>query len=190
MQILITRFAFICLIIIVLMSGYISEILSCQLRRFIIENIVFRHIVMVIMIFVFIMLEGGWSFNYDLDATSNNNWASGNVLDTMLISIGIYAIFIISAKSRLIPNLLFYGLIFIVYMINAHVNYLNSRNMISKDVQDIVSNVSLGLFGCAGIVLAYGFVDYVLYQRAEYKKKFNWVTFMLGVSKCAHIPAS
>jgi hypothetical protein len=189
MQYFFSRFAFVFLIFSVVISGYISEILSCQMRKFIYENIYFRHLIAILMIFVFIMLEGGWSLNPELDKLegANNNWSSGNVIDTMLVAFGIYIVFVISAKSRLIPNLIFYGIVLSIYLINTHVNFLWDRKLIDEDAKDKILLTTEILFVIAILVLLYGFIDYVIYQKAEYGKKFKWDLFLLGTSRCKHI---
>jgi hypothetical protein len=135
------------------------------------------------------MLEGGWSLNPELDKLegANNNWSSGNVIDTMLVAFGIYIVFVISAKSRLIPNLIFYGIVLSIYLINTHVNFLWDRKLIDEDAKDKILLTTEILFVIAILVLLFGFIDYVIYQKAEYGKKFKWDLFLLGTSRCKHI---
>ena len=189
MEYFLSRFAFVFIIFAVLVGGLINEIMSCQMQKFVRENKYFRHVLAILIIFVFIMMEGGWSLNPNLDKLGNasNNWASGNILDTLLISIGIYVIFIMSAKSRLIPNLLFYALLFIIYIVNTHVNFLYDRKQIDEETKNRILVFSKILFAIAIVILVYGFIDYVIYQKAEYGRKFQWDKFLLGVSKCKHV---
>ena len=157
MQYFLSRFAFVFLIFSVLISGYISEILSCQMRKFIFENKYFRHFIAILMIFVFIMLEGGWSLDPELDklGSGNNNWSSGNAIDTMLVAFGIYVVFVVSAKSRLLPNLIFYGMVLAIYLINTHVNFLADRQLIEEETKDRILFASKILFIIALLILLY-----------------------------------
>ena len=128
-----SRISFIFLVYIVITSGYINELLSCQMRGFLKKSLFSRHVKANILIFALIMFEVGWSLKHgDEVLDSNNNWSSGNVRDTLLIATGLYFIFIISSKSRLLPNMVFFGLMFIVYFINTDRAYKMQNNKIDK----------------------------------------------------------
>ena len=179
-----SRFAFIFLIYSIISSGYISEVLSCQMQYFMTHSKFARHILGIIMILVFIMLEGGWSFNPENDDNTLNNWSSGNIIDTIIIAIGIYVIFLISSKSQLIPNIIFYSLTFILYAINTHRSYLLVRGKISKELNEKIINLEIVLLILCICILIYGFVDYIFYQKNMYGSKFDWSVFILGTSQC------
>jgi len=182
-----SRFAFIFLIYVVISSGYISQILSCQMQNFLTNNFIGRHIIGIVMVFVFIMLEGGWSLQKKDDKESENNWSTGNVIDSLIISIGIYVIFLISSKSQLIPNIIFYVLLFILYAINTQRSFWLSRNKITEDTNTNIIHVEIGLFITILGTLCYGFIDYILYQKQNYKNNFSWSTFILGKTKCSSV---
>jgi hypothetical protein len=182
-----SRFAFIFLIYSIISSGYISEVLSCQMQHFMTHNKFARHILGIIMIIVFIMMEGGWSFDKKEDEDHSNDWSSGNVLTTFVIAIGIYMIFLISSKSQLVPNILFFSLTFILYVINTQRSYWLVREKISKELNEHIVNLEIVLLITCICILVYGFVDYVSYQRRSYGPKFDWALFFLGTSQCASL---
>lgn len=187
MELFLSRFAFIFLIYAVVSSGYINEILSCQMREFLRASRFFRHIIGVLMVFVFIMLEGGWSLNPNQDEMAPNNWSSGQVFHTLLISIGIYGVFLVSSKSQITPNMVFFLLVLIIYFMNTYRNYLKARNELTEDQNRAILRTTQALFVLTLVVLFYGFYDYVLYQRREYGPAFKWDLFLFGTPKCSHL---
>jgi hypothetical protein len=186
-DVFLSRFAFIFLIYAVVTSGYINEILSCQMQHQLATSKYFRHILGVLLVFSFVMLEGGWSFDAATDELADNNWSSGHVLHTLVMAVAVYAVFIVSSKSRLVPNLIFFGLVLALYLVNTQRRYYKERNMITDEQDARLIAVSKALFVVAVAVLAYGFVDYVVYQKGEYGAAFRWSTFLLGASKCAGV---
>jgi len=182
-----SRFAFIFLIYAVVTSGYINEILSCQMRRFLRDSRWFRHVIGICMVFVFIMLEGGWSFNPDQDNLAETNWSSGNVFHTLAFSIGIYGLFLTSSKSRLTFNLVFFSMVLVIYFVNTYRNYLYDRKQITEDQNKTLLDGTKIVFFLTLVILAYGLYDYAIYQRREHPNDFKWDIFFLGSYKCKSI---
>lgn len=183
----ISRFAFIFLIYALITSGYISEVLSCQMRHFLMTSAYARHIFAVIMIFAFIMFEGGWDFDVEENEKAPTNWASGNTLHTLAIAIIVYIVFLLSSKAKLIPNLLFFSLLFILYFVNTYRDYLMKRERINAETNDKILFAETVLSICCIIILVYGFIEYYFYQRNEYAEKFDMQAFLLGVRHCDSI---
>lgn len=181
----ISQVAFIFLIFVVVSSGYVSDVLSCQMQNLLKTNLYARHIIGVIMIFVFIMLEGGWDFDKKRQDKSPTDWASGNTINTFVYAIGIYLLFLISSKSQLIPNLVFFSLVFILYFVNTYRAYMYDRQEITEKTNEQILYIEYGLLSAAAIVLVYSFSDYVVYQRKMRGSGFKWHKFLAGVSECA-----
>jgi hypothetical protein len=136
------------------------------------------------MVFAFIMFEGGWDFNSKREHAEPNNWLSGNTLHTLAFACLLYFVFFISSKSQLIPNLLFYGVILAIYIINTYREYILARKEITKDRNEYILQVERALLWVAGGVLVYGLLQYVRYQMKQRGGKFNWITFFVGVPQC------
>jgi hypothetical protein len=179
-----SRFAFIFLIFIVVVTGFISEILSCQMRKFLSESKFIHYILGIIMVFGLIMFEGGWSFDPEDDTKANTNWSSGNVLHTIIFALCIFLVFYISSKSQLGPNIIFYTLVLVIYGMNTQMNYWIDRQMITPELEEKIYMSSKVLFIICIIVLIYGFLDYIFYQRHQYGSDFRWDLFLIGTRKC------
>lgn len=180
----VSRFAFIFLIFVLITSGFIKEILSCQLREFIKKSILIKHLMTIIVIFAFIMLEGGWDFNKSREDKFFNNWASGNTIHSLIIAIFIYFIFLISSKSQLIPNILFFTILCIIYIINTYRDYIYKRNEITETTNNNIIICEQILTFLSIIILIYGFIDYYNYQRKQYPDDFSYHKFLLVTKKC------
>lgn len=182
----VSRFAFIFLIYALVTSGYISEILSCQMRTFIQNKWYARHILAVILVFAFIMFEGGWDFDKDRENQESNNWASGNTLHSLVISFIIYLIFLISSKSNLMANIIFFSLLFVLYIINTYREYQLRRSEINESTNNNIIFFEQIIFSIIVIVLIVGFIDYYYYKKKQHEKKndFKWFEFFVGTTKC------
>lgn len=181
------RLAFLFLLFTVVTSGFISELLSCQMRYVISTNIFARHFLAILMVFIFIMGLGGWSFDSKLDAMALNDWTSGNVIETLIMSFAIYITFLISSKSQFVPNIIFFGLLLLLYLINTQRNFWKVRNMISANTNASMLYITYVLGVTSIITLFYGFINYIYYQKSQYGDDFSWFYFILGGQKCASL---
>lgn len=185
----VARFAFIFLIYVLITSGYISEILSCQMRKFLQDKWYARHILAIILVFAFIMFEGGWDFDKERENQESNNWASGNTVHSLVIAFIIYIVFLISSKSKLIPNIIFFSLLFILYMTNTNREYQLIRGEIDESTNNNYIIFEKIIFGIAVIVFVFGFIEYYFYQKQKHEKTgdFKWFEFIVGTTKCNDI---
>jgi hypothetical protein len=181
------RLAFLFLLFTVVTSGFITELLSCQMRYVLTHNIYARHFLAILMIFIFIMGLGGWSIDAELDGMANNDWTSGNVIETLFMSFIIYSAFLISSKSQLVPNLIFFGLLLLLYFINTQRNFWKARNMISVHTNAFMLYTTYILGASSIVTLLYGFINYIYYQKSQYGDDFSWFYFILGGQKCASL---
>jgi hypothetical protein len=130
---------------------------------------------------------GGWSIDAELDAMATNDWTSGNVIETLIMSFFIYVTFLISSKSQLVPNLIFFGLLLLLYLINTQRNFWKARNMISVHTNAFMLYTTYILGATSVVTLLYGFINYINYQKSQYGDDFSWFYFILGGQKCASL---
>ena len=199
----ITKVAFLFITYVVIAGGVLTRGLPCQLQRELETNRYLQHFIGFLCIFIFIMMEGGWDFNNKgkKDETMNtnnengnesnkpeeeidNNFSNGNSIQTLFYSIAIYIVFILSSKMQLVPNLLFLAILFIAYLVTTQTNYWANRKLITPEQVSYSETIQNGLIGSSLVVLVYGFVDYVMYQKRQRGNKFDIVKFIFGAPTC------
>ena len=127
-------FLFVCIMIIA--SGYVTQVLPCQTQVYLQNGMMGKHVIGWLICFLFIMLEGGWSFNMEEQEKADVDWSNGNVIDTLIFGGGLYIIFLLTAKMKLIPSTILYVLLFSIYLINTQRLYWTNRNIISSNQND------------------------------------------------------
>ncbi len=180
-----SRVAFTFLIFCVVSSGHVSEILSCQMRERLHKSALLRHLVGFSTMLVFIMMEGGWSFNSARDDKAPTNWSSGNVLETLPLALGIYLIFMASSKSRFWPNVAFFSTILLLYTLNTQREFWLVRDEIKPDTSQNILIAEYVLTIVAFLILIGGVIDYVRYQKRKFGDKFSMWEFLIQGHECA-----
>ena len=109
----ISKISFIFVVFLVVAGGYVTQIFSCSTQRFLSSNISGKHLIGIGLIFISIMLEGG--FNLIKMMVHPVDWSNGNCFDSMIYAVLIYAIFLFSSKTRLGWNTAFFTFIYFIY---------------------------------------------------------------------------
>ena len=158
----ISKIAFLFIVFAVIAGGVVQHILSCQMQKYLRDSEGAKHIVGIVMIFLFIMLEGGWDFDSEENAKAPIDWASGNALHTMAYALIIYAFFIIFSRNKLIPNIILFLLLFIVYLINTQRLYWKNRDRITEETSQKIIKFELLLIALSVIVCAVSYTHLTL----------------------------
>lgn len=182
-----SKIGFLFISFVVVASGYVTQVIPCQSQKFFQQNVYSKHVIGWLICFLFIMLEGGWSFDMETQDKAEVDWSNGNVIDTLIYGLLLYIAFLLTAKMSITHNLMLYFILFGVYLVNTQRLYWSNRNMITEETNEsIVNFIKVNLF-IALSVFIYGFVSYFNYEKKSYGKKFNILTFLLGHSNCAHV---
>ena len=182
-----SKIGFLFISFVVIASGYVTQVLPCQTHNFLQNSTFGKHIIGILIMFLFIMLEGGWSFNMKEQDKAGVDWSNGNVIDTMIFGILLYSVFLLTSKMKLIPNAILYTLLFSVYLINTQRLYWENREMINQEENDrMVEAIKIAL-GASLFVFIYGFIDYFIYEKKSYGKNFSVFQFLLHGKKCYSI---
>ena len=87
----VSKIAFLFISFVVVASGYVTQVLPCQTQYFLEHNVVVKHVIGILISFLFIMLEGGWSFDMEMQNKAPVDWSNGNVIDTMIFGVILYS---------------------------------------------------------------------------------------------------
>ena len=80
----VSRVAFLIILFTIFSSGYINNIFSCQLQKFLVNSLVAKHIIGIFLVFIFIMLEtGGYDFNKEEEEIVKK------IIDSIITSVSI-----------------------------------------------------------------------------------------------------
>ena len=187
MNLNISKFSYLLIIFISLVSNDVKDVLSCQMRYEIDNNIYFRHIIGILLFFAFIMSLGGWSFDRKIDDMKLNSPFSANVFDSIIHAIIIYMIFLLSSKSKFWINIIFFSFLLLIYIINTQREYYHIRKLIDDDTNTKLINFEYFLVFVAVLILIIGVIDYLIYQKKEYGSDFSYSKFIIGVNTCSKL---
>ncbi len=179
-----SKIGFLFISFMVVAGGYVTQVLPCQTQNYLQDGMLGKHFVGWLICFLFIMLEGGWSFNMDEQKKSDVDWSNGNVRDTLVFGGGLYLAFLLTSKMKLIPNMILYLLLFGVYLINTQRLYWEKRELITKEENEKMINLIKLCLGSSILVFGYGITDYFFYEKHKWGKKFSTFEFLFSGKKC------
>lgn len=130
-------------------------------------------------------MEGGWSFDEELQNRESVNWSDGNTFDTFVYAIMLYTLFIISSKMKLLPNIIFILLLVLIYILNTEREFLYKRNVIHYKDNIVYSNYIYGLTFITLLTCIFGVYDYYKYQKIEYGSDFSLLLFWFSTKSCS-----
>jgi hypothetical protein len=181
----ISKISFIFVAFLVVAGGYVTQIFSCSTQRFLSSNIYGKHLIGIGLIFIFIMLEGGFNFDKNDRELHPVDWSNGNCFDSMIYAVLIYAIFLFSSKTRLGWNTAFFSLLFILYITNTQRLYNYNRRKINSETNDKILMAEKAVLYLLPFILVIGMGDYYFYKLEQLGKEFSHYHFFLGNPTCS-----
>ncbi len=182
-----SKIGFLVVSFIIIASGYVTQVLPCQTQKWFDNSFIGRHIIGWLICFLFIMLEGGWSFDMETQNKAHVDWSNGNVLDSLMFGLGLYLAFLLTAKMELIPNLLLMSVLFIIYLVNTQRLYWHNRKLIKEEENNKMINAIKYMLMLSVAIFFYGIINYAIKKKKEYKNKFSLFMFLLDSEKCHSI---
>lgn len=183
----ISKISFLFVAFLIIAGGYANQIFSCSTQRFLQNNIYGKHIIGFGLIFMFIMLEGGWNFDNKDREKHPVDWSNGNCFDSLGFAAILYIIFLLSSKMKIHWNITFFTLLFILYIANTQRLYYYNRKQIEESTNERILNGEKVILYSLPAVLIIGLMQYYLYKKDQLGKDFQLYLFFLGSAKCRDI---
>lgn len=180
----ISKISFIFVAFLVVAGGYVTQIFSCSTQRYLSSNIYGKHLIGIALIFIFIMLEGGFNFNQKEREMHPVDWSNGNCFDSIIYALIIYTIFLFSSKTRLGWNTAFFSLLFILYITNTQRLYFYNRKRVSPELNEKILFGEKVVLYILPFILLIGVGDYYFYKLNQLGKEFSLYHFFLGNPTC------
>ena len=148
-----------------LLFGYLSSMVSCDMQRWMQENLMFRHFVGIVsFFFLFTVLD-----------SSNKS----PVYFIWLKTIAIYFLFLLMCKSKWYFSLPVFLILIIDQSLQSQINYLKRNN--EKDPQiKVLDQAREGLYIGLISLIVIGFLHYFVTRVSEYGKDFSPVTLIFA----------
>jgi hypothetical protein len=162
-----TRLYSIFVFFLVITSNYLGELFPCKVQNILTENVYMKHFFGYLTLLFFVVIS---------DTSSDIELS-----DTVLISLGLYGIFLILINTDIHFFLICMVILGASYLINLHKQYKEENGLI---LESWIDNTISALYISFGVFLLIGFIIYMGEKKIEYKKNFNYITFIFGKSKC------
>lgn len=182
----ISKISFLFVAFLIIAGGYATQIFSCSTQRYLSNDIYGKHIIGFGLIFMFIMLEGGWNFDKADRDKYPVDWSNGNCFDSFVYAGILYFIFLLSSKMRISWNVAFFSLLFILYITNTQRLYHYNRNQLTQETNKSILDAEKIVLYSLPFVLIIGVIDYFIYKKNQVGKDFQFYLFFLGNAKCRH----
>ena len=160
------------LFIFIISGNYLGQLLGCRLIYLLNENIITKHILGFITLFLTL------AFTIDINTS---------LIKLFNISCILYILFILSSKTTKYINYLLIFIFLISFIIQLYKDRLKKKKIINKNEKkhleyiekynNYIVKIIIGL-------LIIGVLIYIGEQKRSYKENFNYYTFFVGEINC------
>jgi hypothetical protein len=161
------------LFFIILFSGYITEVLPCGFQKLATSNIIIKHLLSYLILFISVVLF--------TDQDINNR---ENIIKSIGISLVLYVWVIIMTKMNIYFFLLLILLLLILYILVQYKKQKTLDKTITPKDNKIIKLVNEILFISIIIITILCVLVYYGEKKYEYREKFNWSHFLFGKIVC------
>lgn len=147
----------------IISSNFLAQLFSCRLQHALQDNMLLKHFMGFMTLLFFVVLASG------------NDYTATTAVGYSAI---IYLLFWISTRMPMPYFQVFIFLSAILYII--HLYKAEKNNAPNKRLDNISQVLEVFIY----VVLAMGFLFYLVEKQLEYKKYFSFWTFMIGKPEC------
>lgn len=167
------------LLIVIQCGGYISELLTCKLQLMLTTNMVYKHIVLLIVILTVLML-------------ADTNYEKNPLVHIQITGL-MYITFILFIKMNIKFTLATIFVLLLLFILTHYIEYLkqikdktNETNETNekKELINYLSNLKNAFIYAVIILIFSGFIKYFTEKRIEYAENWSTFKFIFGVNKC------
>ena len=146
------------------LGGFVGGgITSCEIQRIIRDSVLVKQFIFFIIIFT----------------TNSFVQKKSNLLDTFSRSFILFAVFILLMKNNYKSIIFSITLLFVNKLLLQHIDFLkNDKKKNSENIEKF-NKISKIITLVAGIIILFGFFEYMMEKRKEYGKEFKMITFLL-----------
>lgn len=149
--------------------NYTKEIFGCQLQRVLDQNMIAKHIIGILLLFFLIVV------------IQPEN-ADKEILRNVLFTFGIYVWFLMTTRIPIYMLIVVFLLLLGIYLLSiSKKRYEKEEN---KEAIERTEKFQKVITWMALILSLMGFGMYTYEKRLEYGKKFEWIKFFSGTSRC------
>ena len=161
----------------ILLGNFTAELLGCKVQRFFDNKQIPKHIIGFISLYFFVFL-------------ADDKIVKLNPFSVLIVSIGMYLWFVLSAKM---DDVIWFSTVVLLFLIavlevfNEHVRKKQETGGLTKKDKFILDYGSKIQRWCTYSIVVLTFIGLLVYigmKKMEYKDKWSWYKFFLGVPQC------
>ena len=156
------------LLIMAVSGNFAAETLGCKTQKLLSENMIAKHIVIILIVY------------FAIDFTSGE---SNTPSEVMILSGTIYLLFILFTKMDITFTIIVFSLLIITYVITNYINYYKENNEMNIDIIRL-EKIRNYLYAFIIILILIGFILYLIKQKREHSKDWSSLKFLFGITKC------
>tara|TARA_B100001741_G_scaffold313582_1_gene320453 strand:- start:6093 stop:6635 length:543 start_codon:yes stop_codon:yes gene_type:complete len=156
-------------LVLAICTNFVGQTLSCHTQKILSENMLAKHIIIILSVFVAID---------SLTFSSKEPGYRQSPLDTLKMTALVYLMFILFTRMHRVSTVVAFVIVLTLYFTDLCIAHYKPSNV---DTINRIRNVFMYGF-IANLIL--GYIAYAHTKRKEYGKEFSWNSFIFGIPEC------